>query len=748
MDLFTPLTNLKGVGESIGKRLAAIGLNNVNDLLLYFPYRYDDFTRLTKIKDLSPGITANVVGQIELIQNRRAHHRRMFITEALLNDGTETLKIIWFNQPFIAKTLKVGDTVSLAGRAEDQGVLTMVSPIYEKINSGAPIHTSGLVPNYHLTEKITQKQLRFLISQIFGAAAKIPDPLPTEIRRKLNLFSLPEAIKKIHFPKTWAEIDAARRRLAFDELFSLQLKSQFIKKERDLARAEIIEFKEKDTKEFVAGLPFKLTDDQRRAAWEILGDLGKERPMARLLNGDVGSGKTLVAIIALLNVALNNKQGVLMAPTEILAQQHFNTISGLLKNFPLRIALLTNNYRLLNNENEYTHPVSPGATHPSRGGDFSIAHPAAPPKADKAARPPLSRAELIKTIKAGEIDIIIGTHALIQEDVKFKNLALAVIDEQHRFGVEQRKTLMEKSNVTAAKTTPRTAPTPPSKGGESFERRVAKTPHLLSMTATPIPRSLALALFGDLDISIIKQMPVGRKPILTKIVPEEKRAAAYDFIRKQIQAGRQAFVICPLIEESDWFGVKSVKEEFVKLDKAIFPEIKMAALHGRLKPKEKEGIMRGFLTGEYKILVSTSVVEVGVDVPNATIMMIEGADRFGLAQLHQFRGRVGRGADQSYCFLFPASNDEKTKRRLEALEKISDGFALAKMDLKMRGSGEIFGTAQSGFPELKIATLWDYELMKEAQGEAIAILAADPDLKKNPLLREKVNIFDEKIHLE
>ncbi|MDD5528180.1 MAG: ATP-dependent DNA helicase RecG [Patescibacteria group bacterium] len=701
ISLQTTITELKSVGASIGKRLAQIGLNNIEGLLFYFPFRYEDFTRTTKIKDLQPNMTANVVGQIELIENRRAHHRRMYITEALINDGTETLKVIWFNQPFIAKTLKIGDTVSLAGVAEDQGVLTFVSPVYEKIYSGGLIHTAGLVPNYHLTEKITQKQLRYLISQVVETAAQISDPLPEEIRKKLNLLSLSDAVKKIHFPKKWSDIDEARRRLAFDELFLLQLKSQLVKKDHDSARAEIIEFKEKDTKEFVAGLPFKLTEDQRQAAWTILGDLGKTRPMARLLNGDVGSGKTLVAVIALLNVALNNKQGVLMAPTEILAQQHFNTVSKLLENFPLRIALLTNNYRLLNND---TLPASPdSAPLPRRG---------------------LNRAEILKMIKAGEVDIIIGTHALLQEDVQFKNLALAIIDEQHRFGVEQRKELMKKSGHPAL------------------------TPHLLSMTATPIPRSLALALFGDLDISVIKQMPIGRKPIMTKIVPEEKRAAAYNFVREQIKTGRQAFVICPLIEESDLFGVKSVKEEFTKLDRGVFPEIKMAALHGRLKAKEKEEIMRGFLANDYKIMVSTSVIEVGVDVPNATIMMIEGADRFGLAQLHQFRGRVGRGAEQSYCFLFPASNDEKTRRRLEAMEKISDGFALAKMDLKLRGSGEIFGTAQSGFPELKIATLWDYELMQTAQAEAALLMQTDPELEKNPLLREKINIFEDKIHLE
>jgi ATP-dependent DNA helicase RecG len=710
MDLNTPLTSLNGVGESIGKRLTAIGLNNVEDLLWYFPYRYDDFTHSTKIKDLQAGVAANVIGQIELIENRRAHTRRMNITEALINDGTETLKVIWFNQPFLIKTLRVGDSISLAGTAEDQGILTMASPVYEKVNSTGLIHTAGLIPIYHLTEKITEKQLRFLMSQVIALSDKIPDTLPENIKSKLKLLSLGEAIRLIHFPKKWEDVDLARRRLAFDELFLMQIKSQLIKKDRDLARAEIIDFKEKDTREFVDSLPFKLTEDQRQASWCILQDMSKPRPMSRLLNGDVGSGKTLVAVMALLNTALNNKQGVLMAPTEILAQQHFNSISKLLANFPLRIALLTNNYRKLNSS--LSDPSSRNlGTQDDKDDDK---------KSDKK----IGRAEILKTIKAGEIDIVIGTHALVQEDVKFKKLALAVIDEQHRFGVGQRKALMEKSGHPEL------------------------TPHLLSMTATPIPRSLALALFGDLDVSVIKQMPHGRKPIVTKIVPEEKRAAAYNFIREQIRAGRQAFVVCPLIEESDLLGVKSVKEEFFKLDRGVFPEIKMAALHGKLKAKEKEDIMRGFLNNEYKIIVTTSVIEVGVDVPNATIMMIEGADRFGLAQLHQFRGRVGRGGEQSYCFLFPSSHDLKTNQRLQNMENISDGFELAKTDLKSRGSGEIFGTAQSGFPELKIATLWDYELMQAAQTEAVALLAADPDLKKNPALREKINIFEEKIHLE
>jgi ATP-dependent DNA helicase RecG len=467
MDLSTSLTNLTGVGESIGKRLASIGLNNVEDLLWYFPFRYDDFTHATKIKDLQADVAANIIGQIELIENRRAHSRRMNITEALINDGTETLKVIWFNQPFLAKSLHVGDTISLAGRAEDQGILTMISPVYEKIHtppsasSGQAtspisginlIHTAGLVPIYHLTEKITEKQLRFLISQIIDLSKNLPDAIPEEIRKRLNLLPLAEAVKLIHFPKKWEDIDTAQHRLAFDELFLMQLKSQLVKKDRDLAHAEIINFKEKETKEFVDSLPFKLTEDQRQASWCILQDMSKPRPMSRLLNGDVGSGKTLVAVMALLNIALNGKQGVLMAPTEILAQQHFNSISKMLANFPLRIALLTNNYRKLNQT--LSGPSSR---------DLGT-------QDDKQDDKKISRAEILKSIKAGEIDIIIGTHALVQEDVKFKNLALAVIDEQHRFGVEQRKALMQKSG------------------------RPGLTPHLLSMTATPIPRSLALAI--------------------------------------------------------------------------------------------------------------------------------------------------------------------------------------------------------------------------------------------------------------
>lgn len=692
MDLTTNITELNRVGKTIARRLSRLGLNTIEDLLFYFPFRYEDYTALTEIDNLQAGTKANICGQIELIQNKRSPRKKMYITEALVADETESIKIIWFNQPFIAKNLKVGDQVSLAGKVEEEyGIMTMVSPIYEKISKGGQIHTTGLVPIYHLTENITQKQLRFLIKQIMLLAKKISDPLPFDIKERLKLLNLGPALEKIHFPKDKKDITLAHQRLAFDELFLMQVKSQVIKKERDRAIAETIKFREKETREFVEKLPFSLTLDQKKCSWQILKDIEKEKPMARLLNGDVGSGKTMVATIAMYNTALNNKQAVLMVPTEILARQHFNTISKLFaKDRIVKIALLTNSQKKIN--------TSP----------------------DKK----IGRKEMIKIIKEGEADFIIGTHALVQEDVKFKNLGLAIIDEQHRFGVKQRKALIQKSGNKKT------------------------IPHLLSMTATPIPRSLSLVLFGDLDISIIKEKPIGRKPITTKIILETKRDEIYGFIKSQIKNGQQVFVICPLIEESDLLGVKSVETEFQKLDKRIFPHIPMSSLHGKMKPKEKEKIMQDFLDKKYKILVSTSVVEVGVDVPNATIMMIEGAERFGLAQLHQFRGRVGRGEQQSYCFLFTESLEVSTLKRLNALVDCHDGFELAKMDLSLRGSGEIYGTAQKGFPELKIATLFDYELMEKAKTEAENLIKKDPDLKTSSGLKEKISAWQKDIHLE
>lgn len=688
--LDTDIIKIGRVGKAMAKKLAAIDIKTVNDLLFYFPYRYDDFGKITAIKNLKIGDKTNIVGQVEIIQNKRSWRRRMYITEALVNDDTGQIKIIWFNQPFLARNLKPGDKISLAGKIEeDYTGLAMHSPAYEKITTGNSIHTQGLVPNYHLTSSITQKQIRFLIKQVIPAADLIPDWLPAEIIRRQKFLTLNAAIKKIHFPKAWHDIEMAKNRLAFDELFLVQLRSQIAKKQLQNSNAYKIIFKEEETKKFVASLPYALTPAQKKSAWEILQDMNKNQPMSRLLEGDVGSGKTVVAAMAMLNIFLNGKQSVLMAPTEILAQQHYETLCKIFAYYSVKIGLVTRTSRTMNWESNI---MAEGKT------------------SKKIARNSLF---IIRNS-----DIIIGTHSLIQEKISFKNLALAIIDEQHRFGVDQRLRLTQTNTDLAH----------------------SLSPHLLSMTATPIPRTLALALYGDLDLSIINQVPTGRKPIITKVVPEAKRTAAYDFIRKEIKNGRQVFVICPLIDISDKLGVKSVKEEYKKLNEIIFPDLEIGLLHGKLPAGEKEEAIKQFKNNEIKIIVSTSVIEVGIDMPNATIMMIEGADRFGLAQLHQFRGRVGRSEYQSYCFLFSDNSSPKTLPRLLAMEKYNDGFALSKIDLKFRGPGELYGFSQSGFPELKIASLFDYDLIKKSYEEALILLAKDINNYPEILAKIKENI--------
>jgi ATP-dependent DNA helicase RecG len=677
LNLNSPITDLYRVGKATSTLLKKLGLNTVHDLLFYFPFRYEDFSQRLTIAELTEGLSANISGTIELIQNKKSPRRKMYLTEALISDETDSLKVIWFNQPFLTRTYKVGDRVSLSGRvSESYGSLAMISPVIEKIYSDDLIHTQGLIPNYHLTANLTQKQIRYLIKEVVSLASQEPEWLPAEIKQRLKLLDLDRALGQIHFPKNYEEIMAARQRLGFSELFLRQLKAQMIKRELKSRQALPIKFQETATQKFVASLPFKLTDAQRKAAWEILKDLEKNTPMSRLLEGDVGSGKTLVVILALLNVALNKKQSLVMTPTAILANQHYNYISRLFSSYNFKISLLTHNHK------------------------------------DPAAL---------------DADIIIGTHALIQDNIHFPNLALAVVDEQHRFGVAQRQKILD------------------------FNSAQNQTPHFLSLTATPIPRSLALTIYGDLDLSILDEKPANRQPIITKIITDQDRPEAYNFIRTEIKAGRQAFVVCPLIDESDQLGVKSVKAEHVRLDQEIFPELKVGLLHGKLKAAEKERVMADFLDNKTQILVSTSVIEVGVDVPNATLMLIEGAERFGLASLHQFRGRVGRGEEQSYCFLFPSREEisnPKTLERLEAMTKYQDGFALARIDLRLRGAGELYGIGQSGFPELQIATLFDYDNIKKAQAEAGALVAEDPELKKYPLLKEKLGEWESLVHLE
>ncbi len=696
MLLSTPVESVPGIGSVTARNLKKLDLYTIGDLLLHFPFRYEDFSERTHIENLTAGQTANITATIELIQNKRSPKRRMYITEALVNDGTDSLRVIWFNQPFLTRNLKPGDELSLAGRVtEDFGGLVMTSPQYEILrrsssSGGQGIHTQGIVPVYHLTGALTQKGLRSVLKKVVSFADQLIDWLPEGIVRNFKLEYFAKAIEQIHFPKTEAELERAKERLGFNELFLLQLSAQRQRQAFAKLKASSIPFDEDATKNFVKALPFDLTTDQKRSAWEIIKNLGSDKPMLRLLQGDVGSGKTVVAALAMLNVARAKRQSALMVPTEILAAQHFETLTRLFSGEPIKIALLTSGYHMIAEKSEVSES---------------------------------SKKEIQAKLKAGEIDIIIGTQALIQKDLEFSELAFVTVDEQHRFGVEQRKLLTEKVVAGTA-------------------------PHLLSMTATPIPRSLALAIYGDLDVSLIKEMPVGRKKIVTKIVSEDRRADAYEFIAKELAANNQAFVICPLIDESDMLGVTSVKAEFERLDKNVFKNYPVALLHGRMKTKEREQVMADFVANKIKVLVATSIIEIGIDIPNATVMMVEDADRFGLAQLHQYRGRVGRREAQSFCFLMTQAGEKQANHRLEAMVKFDSGFDLANVDLKFRGPGEVYGLVQKGFPELKMANFYDVEMIKKAREAALQVLEVDPNLSKSQQLRQELGEWEERAHLE
>jgi ATP-dependent DNA helicase RecG len=692
-DLKTSVSRLGQFGAVLSKRLKKLGIETVEDLIFYFPFRHEDFSNLIPISGVASDSTATIRGKIDLIANRRSWKKRKILTEALVSDDTGSIKAIWFNQPFLTRVLKAGDKVFLSGRIEyDYHSLQFVNPIYEiaRGDETVGVHTARIVPIYPLTSAITQKQIRALVKISLNSVKLIKDWLPKEIKNKWHLMDLNTAILQIHFPDDKKKLDSARHRLKFDELFLFQLQARRLRQELDASSAVKIPFKQEKIKKFVDSLPFKLTNAQRVAAWEIIKDLERGRPMNRLVEGDVGSGKTVVATIAALHTVLDGHSVVFLAPTEILARQHFGTISRILKGWPISVGLLTRS------ESKIMDGLG------SRN---------------------FTKAEMLKKISEGDIQIMVGTHALLQEKVKFCDLALLIVDEQHRFGVEQRKNLKEKNK------------------NNGFVL------HLLSMTATPIPRTLALAFYGDLDLSIIDEMPEGRKKIITKIIKPSDKSATYQFVRQEVGSGRQAFVICPLIDPSDKIEVQSVQEEYQKLSQEIFPEFKIGFLHGKLKPDDKEKIMKDFLDNKINILVSTSVIEVGIDVPNAAIMMIEGAERFGLAQLHQFRGRVGRSEYQSYCFLFTENNNEKTKARLEALVNSNNGFELAEKDLELRGPGEVYGLKQSGLPSLKIATLSDRAIIKEAKNAVDDIIKLSRQLKEYPDLQAKLETVDS-IHLE
>lgn len=693
MNLETPIENLRYVGKNYLPRLKKLGIKTIKDLLWHFPMRYEDWTESGKVEDIKPNEKISLIGKVASIENKRIFPRRIVLTKASIEDETGKVNAIWYNQPFLVNTIKPGKLISVSGKVKlDKYGVYLQNPAYEMVKDtrGDKLkHTAGLIPVYPETEGLTSRYLRYLIKPLLRLSGRVIEFLPKEIVERQKLYDVKTALNEIHFPSSLKKAENARKRFAFDELFLFQLKALSERRKIQQQKAAPIKFNQEVVKNFVSSLPYELTGAQKISLWEILKDLERPYPMNRLLNGDVGSGKTVIAAAAAMEVAKAGHQAAVMAPTEVLANQHFQTFSRILKSFDLRIGLLT----------------SSGI----KGGGISA-------------------------------DIVIGTHSLIQEDISFKNIALVIIDEQHRFGVEQRATLLKNTGNLV--------------------------PHLLSMTATPIPRTLALTIYGDLDISVLNEMPKGRTPIETKLVPSDKRKEAYNFIRAEVKEGRQVFVICPRIEIpgenqekegkpkikkqlsiKDYlkYEVKAVKAEYEKLSKEIFSDLRVAMLHGKMKSKEKEEIMAKFKNGENDILVSTSVIEVGVDVPNAAIMMIEGAERFGLAQLHQFRGRVGRGEYKSYCILFTESPLVGLTRHLQALLKTNDGFKLAEMDLKIRGPGEFTGTKQSGIPDLAMASLADMNLIKQARAEAKLVLK---NLAGFPLISKKLEEFNRKIHFE
>ncbi len=699
--LTTPVAALHRVGKSLEKKLTQLGIHSARDVLFHFPFRYEDYRSVVPIEGVMPGVDLTIKGTVELIANKRSPRKRTMITEAVVRDDTEQIRVIWFGQPFIAKVLHVGDEVYLSGSVkEDMFGVHMMGPAYEKVREDKEsTHTARIVPMYPLTSGVTQKQMRFLVEQILPLAANIKEWIPKSILTANQLIPLNEAIRLIHFPGSHEERIAAERRLKFGELFVLQLRAELIRQSNLLHAAPKIEFKEKEIRELVQSLPFQLTVDQKKSAWEIFQDIGRGTPMNRLLQGDVGSGKTIVAGMGAYASFLNGFQTAIMAPTEILATQHYETLTKLFGD-TISIGLLTGS--------QVENRKSKVDTVESRSRK-------------------LEKQEVKKQINEGVIDLVIGTHALLTEDTQFHQLGLVVIDEQHRFGVEQRKKIRDKSGMEGM------------------------YPHFLSMTATPIPRSYALTLYGDLDVSYIRTKPAGRKDIITRLVEPSKRDKAYQFIREQVQKGRQIFVVCPLIQEKTKEGEnisivsekKTVLSEYEKLSTKIFPDLRVGYLHGKMKSKEKEGIMKKFIAGEIDILVSTSVIEVGVNIPNASIMMIEGAERFGLAQLHQFRGRVGRAEHQSYCILFTENDSVKSQERLQYFTKTLDGFALAEYDLETRGPGEVYGTAQSGMEELRLATMRDQDLIRAARDSARGI-----DFIQYPELKERVKEWEERVHME
>jgi len=695
-ELDAPITVIKGITPNVADRFAKLNVRVVHDLLRFFPRRYVDYSQTKPISELVEGEEQTVIGTIWEAKVATLGSRRG--TEATIADETGTIRAVWFNQPYLAKSFRTNSRIVLAGSVGlFRGNKVFESPEWELLKDTELIHTGRLVPIYPLTQGLYPRQVRKWTKQaVDGYAWQLDDFLPADIKARCELLDLPEAIAQIHFPDDRATAVRARERLAFDELLLLQL--GVLARKRDWKEGQpgnAFHVAPDIVSRFLGCLPFELTQAQERVLKEVLADITQPKAMSRLLQGEVGSGKTVIATLAVLIAAANGYQGAIMAPTEILAEQHFTNICGYLAQ--------------IGSEERHDEPGE-GAVRTYTG---FLPRPLTVALLIGS----LGRSEkagLQRKIAQGEVDIVIGTHALIQKEVEFSKLGLAVIDEQHRFGVLQRSALRQKGF----------------------------NPHVLVMTATPIPRTMALTLYGDLDLSTIDELPPGRQVVKTKCVEVHDRAKAYTFLHRQVLNGRQAFIVCPLVEESETLEAKAATTEYERLSREVFPDLKLGLLHGQMPGSDKEQVMRHFRAGDFDILVSTSVVEVGIDVPRASVMLVEGAERFGLSQLHQFRGRVGRDKEQGYCMLIPEKLSPEARERLLLMEKVHDGFVLAEKDLEIRGPGEFFGTHQSGLPDLKLARLSDLESLQLTRQEAISLFQSDPTLKRaeHRLLRKQLSL--------
>ena len=694
MTLQTKLSAIPLIKKNALSALGRLNLHTVEDLLYHLPARYEDYSQISLIADCEPGKLVSLIGVVKNVESARSWQKKMLITKATLIDANgDTISLLWFNQKFVTQSLHAGKSYRVSGKVQtDKLGLVIQNPSFE-LSDKVANHTGRLIPIYPETRGVSSKFLRWQIKNIFANLTDFPDPLPSSILEPLKLPDLKHAFYYLHFPKTETHVELAKKRLAFQEMFLVQLKALLAKQAHESKASAPLPLQKEAVSTFLKGLPFQLTAGQQGAITAIQQDLAKSTPMNRLLNGDVGSGKTIVAAFALLLAASNRTQAVLLARTEVLARQHYESLRKIFHGSGFEVSLFTRNYRLLHGES-------------------------------------VTRTSFLTALAAGLPDIIVGTHATLQDTVAYKNLSLVIVDEQHRFGVAQRAKLQSLS-------------------GQEHDQTPGTIPHFLSLSATPIPRTLSLAFFGNLDVSLLEEAPKNRKPITTKLAKNEAdRRAIYDHIKSEIKKGHQAFIIFPLVEES--LALKDVKaavNEHQRLAEEVFPNARVAMIHGKLKPAEKEAVMEQFKNKEFDILVATSVIEVGIDIPNATVILIEEADRFGLSQLHQFRGRVGRGEAQSYCFLIPGSF-EKSPRRLQALVDHRNGFAIAEVDLAERGPGSFLGTRQSGLPDVAMENMTNMKLVTLTREAAETTLKIDLSLQQFPELQKALARFDERIHLE